>query len=279
MLAFIVAGALASAGDAHSLFLFDDQCVVLDASGKVSQQVDLKKAGFTRISDADVNPAGTRILVTAWSDEANNTVLFELDLATGGVERRGESIGFHAAPSYSRDGKWIQFAHHPTLGGPVGMHEARAYAQLYRQSADGKEAPTKLTTSDGCHMESTSSSGEKLYFAHANCRGGRRIEVLVAGKEQPVTEFESHMGEPSLSADGKVIVVTRVVGDGLEIIELDATSRKARQLWSGTRFQDQFRPRYLGKTRDVVFQNGREVFRLERGSGSSVTVTKLWSFR
>lgn len=275
MLQVLVIAALATASEPHSLFLFEDQCVVVDANGKIAREVDLKQAGLSRISDADVNPAGTRILITAWSDTANNTVLFELDVATGALERRGEAIGFHAAPSYSRDGK--QFAHHPTLGGPVGMHEARAYAQLYRQSADGKEPPMKLTTSDGCHMESTTSSGAELFFAHANCRGGRRIEVLTAGKEQAVTEFDSHLGEPALSADGK-LVATRVIGDTVEIVELDPKRpTKLVVLWKGTRFRDQFRPRYLGKHRNVVFQNGRDVFRLER-AGSSVTMTKLWSF-
>jgi hypothetical protein len=173
----------------------------------------------------------------------------------------------------------VQFAHHATLGGSVGMHEARAYAQLYRQRADGSEPPMQLTTSDGCHMESTSAAGEKLFFAHADCRGGRRLEMLVAGKEQRVTEFDSHLGEPALSSDGRTLVATRVVGDALEIVELSPSSpTKLTVLWKGTRFRDQFRPRYLGSRRDVVFQNGRDVFRLER-SGPSVTVTKLWSFQ
>jgi len=279
MLGMLVIVALGAGGEGpHSLYMFDDQCVVIDATGKPARQVDLKKLGLKSVTDADVSPDGQRILITAWSDEAKNTVLFEYDFRTEVVRRRGEAAGFHAAPSYSPDGKWLQFAHHPTLGGPVGMHEARAYAQLFRERADGSSAPAQLTTSDGCHMESTS-LGERVFFAHSNCRGGRRIEVLSDGKEKAITDFDSHLGEPALSSDGRRLVATRVVGDTLEIVEFDpAAPTKIVRLWNGTRFRDQFRPRYLGSSRDVVFQNGREVYRLERAA-SSVAVTMLWRFQ
>lgn len=281
MTAFILGLVLLSHPERHfHAFLFDGECVVLDKNGTAVAQLNLKTIPeLSTPSDVDVSPDGTRLAVTAWSAEVNNTLLFELTLATRAVRRIGEAKGFHAAPSYSRDGLWIQFAHHATLGGPVGMHELRQYAQLYRQRSDGSSAPEQLTTSEGCHMESASVRGDAIYFAHSNCKGGRRIELLTAGREAPITTFESHLGEPDLSLDGRWLVATRVTGDLLEIVELNLAHPETTQtLWSSTRSREQFRPHYSGSGRAVVFQNGAVVYELSQARPKPA-LKLIWSFQ
>jgi Tol biopolymer transport system component len=183
---------------------------------------------------------------------AQNVMLFRWDRFAKTAERIGDKQGFHGAPVFSADGTRIRFAHHPDKGGPPGFHKEGAFAQLYEQElATG--TLRKLTDTPGCHMESTGSDA-RLYFAHANCMGGRRIEVLSAGKALALTQFDDHHGEPRISKDGKRLIVTKVVGDVLTLLELDPSGKKKeRTLWSGMRVGDRFRPAFLEDGR-VIFQ-------------------------
>jgi len=277
-LAFPLAVALAlvaTPATEHYAFGAERDWVVLDSSGAIVRRLAVVHPALPEdVRDAAVSRDGKRLAVAAFSPAAENVMLYLWDLEAGSVVQVGEKQGFHAAPSFSADGKWLTFAHHATLGGPVGMHEAREYAQLYRQELEEGAPAEALTSNDGCHMESFSRSGAPVYLAHADCKGGRRIEVL--REDAGVTllsDFVDRHGEPSLSADGRWLVVSKVVGDSLEIVELNASEAGKREtLWKGTRKEFRIRPRYLGASRDVVFQNGLAIIRILRKSGNEAVV-------
>lgn len=271
MSALLVAAFLAAAPgprDESLAFGWGSDWVVVDSAGAIVRRFKAKHPDIPeQVRDLAMSRDGKLVVVAAFSEKAGNVVLYLWSLADGVVQQVGGSVGFHAAPQFSADGKWLTFAHHATLGGPAGMHETGAYAQLFRQAlVPSLGVPEALTSSDGCHMESSSISGSVIYFAHANCRGGRRIEALRDGQEKPITSFDDRLGEPSLSADGRWLLATKIHGDVLEIVELDlkAATPQPRSLWTGARLDERFRPQYLGSSRDVVFQKGLEVLVLRR---------------
>ncbi|MBL8957141.1 MAG: hypothetical protein JNK82_40585, partial [Myxococcaceae bacterium] len=64
-----------------------------------------------------------RYVFTAWSKEVENTLLYTCE--RGQAPRLlGEELGYHAQPSFSLDGAWVLFVHHPRKGGPPGTHDA-----------------------------------------------------------------------------------------------------------------------------------------------------------
>lgn len=272
-LAFALNFAVAAAAAEHHLFGSGKDWLIIDSSGAVVRRLELAHPQLPEgVQDATLSRDGKMVLIAASSPEAGNVMLYLWDLVGDVVTQVGERRGFHAAPSFSADGKWITFAHHATRGGPVGMHEARAYAQLYRQRLEGG-APEALTSSDGCHMESWSKAAEDIYFAHSNCHGGLRLERWTRGTATAITDFDGHLGQPSLSADGLVLVAAKARGDELEIVEVTLKEpSRPRSLWRGTRVGERFRPAFLGTTRDVVFQNGSSVLILRRTKSNGVGV-------
>ncbi len=182
--------------------------LILNDVGEVHRAISAFPAGIpSDVREVAVNAEGSRIAVTAMLPSAQNVMLFLWDVDSGAVSQIGDSVGFHAAPTFSKDGRHLIFAHHPKKGGPPGAHEAGSFAQLYQQDLQTLELKA-LTNSRGCHMSSAERNG-RIYFAHANCVGGRRLELLEAGKERPLTEFDEHHGEPSLSRNGEALLFTR----------------------------------------------------------------------
>lgn len=248
--------------------------LILNERGEVHRAFTGFPAGIpTQVREVAVSPDGTRLAVTAFSPVDQNVMLYLWQLEGGSVSRIGDAVGFHAAPSFSRDGKRIVFAHHPKKGGPPGAHEEGSYAQLYEQNLETLELKA-LTASSGCHMGSVDGRG-RLYFAHSNCLGGRRLEVLEAGVERPLTDFREHHGEPSLSADGATLVFTREREDDIELQTLSLKTPRAKptRLWMGPRRGTRFSPQFL-RDGTVMFQNGETVFALIRGVPSP-----RWDFR
>lgn len=248
--------------------------LVLNDRGEVHRAIAAFPAAIPpQVREVAVSPDGTRLAVTALSPSVQNVMLFLWSLDSDSVKQIGDTVGFHAAPVFSRDGRRIVFAHHPRKGGPPGAHEEGSFAQLYEQDLQTLELKA-LTASRGCHMGSVEGRG-RLYFAHANCLGGRRIEVLEAGSERPLTDFAEHHGEPSLSPDGATLVFTREQGDDIELgaLSLKKPGAKPARLWMGPRRGVRFSPQYLHDG-TLMFQNGETVFALVRG-----VPTPRWDFR
>ena len=240
--------------------------VILDGNGGLVRTIRDFPPGIPNdVRDLAITADGARVAVTAYLPSAQNVMLFLWDTKTGAAQQIGDAVGFHAAPSFSADGMKLVFAHHPKKGGPPGQHEGGSYAQLWEQHLLTLEMKA-LTSSSGCHMES-SRVGERIYFSHADCRGGRRIEVLQSGREQPLTQFEDHHGEPSLSLDARRLVFTHGEGDEIELQELSLTSARPLQpktIWHGARLGSRLRPQYIQDGR-VAFQNGENIYIATRG--------------
>lgn len=249
------------------VFAAEHTVVFVDDRGAIISRVDISKyAELKKTNDFALSPNGQLLAVTAWAEPAKNYLLYVLDVSAERLSIVGTGKGFHGAPAFSEDGLWLYFAHHPTLGGPVGMHEGRQYAQLSRVQLSPNAAPETLTSSNGCHMGSAPVRSGEVYFAHSDCMGGRRIEVLRDGVESAVTDFDSHLGEPNVVQSQ--LVASRTVGDTLAIVLVDLKLRKQRDLWSGVRIGSAFRPQLASDGKTVIFQNGRDIFRL---SGKSMT--------
>ena len=120
-------------------------------------------------------------------------------------------------------------------------------------------------------MES-SAFQDRLVYSHADCLGGRRIEMIRrSGEVTALTSYEAHHGEPSLAADGKRLVFTVDRGDDIEFAELRLGSAgKPVTLWRGPREGVRFRPQYLSDGR-VMFQNGTRVLLIDDGK------VEVWS--
>ena len=247
--------------------------LILNDRGDVHRVIAAFPPGIPpQVREVAVSPDGTRVAVTALLPSAQNVMLFLWSLDSDSVSQIGDAVGFHAAPTFSRDGRRIVFAHHPRKGGPPGAHEEGSFAQLYEQDLQTLELKA-LTASRGCHMSSAEGTG-RLYFAHANCVGGRRIEVLEGGTERALTDFGDHHDQPSLSPDGKTLVFTRERDDDIELqaLSLKKPGAKPKRLWIGPRKGVRFSPQYL-RDGTLLFQNGEAVFALVAG-----VATPRWDF-
>jgi hypothetical protein len=255
--------ALASAG--HVAFAHGNVCLIFNAKGAVDRRVVLERPEFGAVKDVAVSDDGTHLALTAWSSEVKNDLLFLWNLKTDVIEQIGEPKGFHAAPSFSKDGRTVVFAHHETLGGPPGAHGMRAYAQLYSQAIAPRAPAVRLTNSDGCHMSSVALPRKQLLFTHSNCSGGKRLELLANGIERAVTTFESQTGEGSVAADEETVVAAQVVGDTLRIVDFKLSKPSSiRVLWSGPRVASHHQPVFIEAERSVLFQVGNKTFVVNR---------------
>lgn len=226
--------------------------VLVSSAGEVAAVLEIPPSVPQDVREAEVSGDGELVVFAAFETAKENSSLFLWVRSTGEVRRIGAALGFHAAPSFSPDRHWLVFAHHPTKGGPPGTHMDGSFAQLYEQNLT-TDSLRALTDAPGCHMKSTV-RGDRIIYAHADCHGGRRLEVLADGTPRPLSLFSDLHGEPRLSRDGKRLVATRVAGDSLQILEIDLNERKpARVAFSGMRVGSEFRPAFLDNGR-IVFQ-------------------------
>ncbi len=261
----LVAGTASSIPAQHFIFGSGSRWVVLDDAGRIVRRIDALPTGMPdEAREAAVSLDGTKIVWAAADQNAQNVMLFLWDTVANTARRVGDQEGFHAAPAFAPSGKSITFAHHPRKGGPPGMHQEGSYAALYEQDLETWVLRAR-TDEPGCHMES-SSTPDAIYFAHADCLGGRRIEVLQDGKATPLTDFAEHHGEPRISVDGRTLVATRRTGDDVEILKFSVSKPNVKTtLWRGRGIGSSLRPALL-RSGDLVFQVGRNVLRLPSGA-------------
>lgn len=169
------------------------------------------------------------VVFTAWNGPVENWLLYACD-GSGQPRLLGEETGYHGQPSFSEDGTWVYFVHHPRKGGPPGLHEEGANAQLYRVRLDGSGLEA-LSDSPGCKL-APHIARNLVVYVHATCSGLRSIELLNLQKDNRITTIEnSNSHYPDLSADGRSLLVTRQVLDGVQLVSIDLQKMTSQVLW------------------------------------------------
>lgn len=260
----VLLGAPPSRPAASSFLIFGEgqRWVVLSDKGELVAKLEIPPGVPRDVREAEISDDGELVAFAAFEPAVENVSLFLWNRLTGEVRRIGGTRGFHAAPSFSPDRQRLVFAHHPNKGGPPGMHMEGSFAQLYEQDLTTDKVRA-LTEAPGCHMKSTV-RGDRVIYAHADCHGGRRLEILTNGVTRPLSVLSDLHGEPRLSRDGKRLVATRVAGDILQIVEVALAGKKpARVAFSGMRVGNDFRPAFLADGR-LIFQLAGAVNVIER---------------
>lgn len=211
--------------------------------------------------DLAVSPDEATLVFTAWSDAVENWLLYACD--DGSSPRLlGEAQGYHGNPAFSPDGAWVYFVHHPKKGGPLGMHDPGANAQLYRVRLDGSGLES-FTDSKGCKLapQATASS---VVFVHDTCTGVRSIELVSPGRRSGVVTLEhghnSHF--PDLSPDGHFVLITRKTLAATELLSLDVKTKAVRSLWGLPPGYAETYARWGNDATSIIYQRDGAVFRV-----------------
>lgn len=213
-----------------------------------------------RALDLAVGPDEHTLVFTAWSAPVENWLLYACD--AGNPRRLGEATGYHGQPSFSEDGATVFFVHHPKKGGPVGMHEEGANAQLYRVRLDGSGLEP-LTDSKGCKL-APQKVGQAVVYLHATCSGPRTVELISLEKGRRVATLEEALNThyPDLSSDGRSVLVTRKTLAGIQLVALDVQRKTARILWGLPEGYEGTRAGWGQSTASIIYQRDGAVWRL-----------------
>lgn len=184
----------------------------------------------TQASDATVDPTGRSLVYVAWSEAAQNLLLYLWRVGDAASKEISEHRGFHAAPTFSNDGRRVFFAHHPRKGGPPGQHDEGANAQVYRYELRTGRLDAQ-TREPGCHMQPHVGSGGQVAYAHTDCHAGRGVRVLRhRNVEVSLTGHESHHGWVMLSRDENTVYFVEEENGLQSVMSLQVTQPSSRRL-------------------------------------------------
>lgn len=221
-------------------------------------------------ADATVSPDGRVFVFTSWEPSAENFLLYKWSESKQTAELLSEPRGFHAAPTFTDDGKWVYFAHHPGKGGPPGEHEPGAFAQLYRVKLDGS-ALERLTDAPGCHMQPATADGPVVAIAHTDCAAGRSIE-LWRGKNQKPISINTGLGEhgwPTFALKPMRIAYVFETRVDSVVYEYDLARRSTKELFHFNHSADSARLAF-GSGASLLFQNQTGVYRYRGGTQTEI---------
>lgn len=218
--------------------------------------------GYTA-KDLAVGPDERAAVFTMWSAPVENWLLYACE--AGKARLLGERMGYHGNPSFSEDGSWVYFVHHPRKGGPIGMHEEGANAQLYRVHFDGSGVEA-LTDSKGCKL-APQKVGATVVYVHATCEGPRSIESLKLDGSRQVTTieegFDTHW--PDFSPDGRRLLLTRRTLAGVQLLAMDVQQKTTRVLWGLPEGYEETRAGWGTNTSTIIYQRDGSVWRILLG--------------
>ncbi len=258
--------AVSAGSAARAPLVFGDSSgwVVVSRDGRALER--MSKVCGSEARELAVSADLKTYVFTAWSQAIENTLLYACE--PGGMPRLlGESIGYHAQPSFSRDGQWVFFVHHPKKGGPPGMHDPGANAQLYRVRLDGSGLEA-MTNSRGCKAAPQDAGDGVVMMLHLSCHGPRSIELLRLNEKSVVATAEdgqlSHW--PDLTADGRHLLVTREGFETTQLLDVDLKTKQSRVLWTMPAGYENTRTAWGEGGKTVLFQREGAVWRVRLGS-------------
>lgn len=222
-----------------------------------------------------ISANGEHVVFTAHDEAARNPLLYRWDWRKGAAPVSiGDKQGFHADPAISPDGKWVYFSHHPRMGGPVGVHQPGANAQLYRVRLDGQEL-SALSNERGCHLSPAFRPDGELIYVHTLCSVTQKnLRLMKNGVVLPEILATEELNEPSFAPDGKHLVFVSREGPNAVLKEWTSLRRPARVLHRFLLMEDaKARAQYGINAKEIYFQDDNAVMRL---SGS--VATRLFAF-
>lgn len=165
-----------------------------------------------------VSPDGATWVFTSHDETAGQPLLYRASR----VERPaliGRPTGFHAQPSFTNDGRWVFFIHHPDRsGGAPGEHGPRAFGQVWRVRLDGSGL-AQVTHSEGCKLSPDASSSEQVAMTHADCERSSAIETTSGRQTElraPLSQFRVVL--PRLSPSGDAVAFLRLGHDEFSLV-------------------------------------------------------------
>ncbi|QSQ24500.1 PD40 domain-containing protein [Pyxidicoccus parkwayensis] len=252
-----------------------------NSEGWVALEVHSRKVERIRIpapyqaKTLTISTDGEHVVFTSHDEAARNDLLYRWDWRKGASPVRiGDEQGFHADPAISPDGKWVYFAHHPRMGGPPGMHQPEANAQLYRVRLDGQNL-TALSNEKGCHLSPSFRPDGELIYVHTLCSVTQKsLRLMKNGVVLPDILATEELNEPSFSPDGKRLVFVSRNGPHALLKEWNSMGRPARVVHQYLlREGSRGRAQYGRDAREILFQNEDSVMRL-----AGAAATRLFSF-
>lgn len=202
--------------------------VVTSRAGTVLKTI--QQIGGRAPQDLAVSPDGTVLVFTAIDPKADQPLLFK----SHGDEAPillGRPFGFHAQPTFTNDGVWIFFIHHPDRsGGPQGAHGVRAYGQVWKVKLDGSELQ-QVTTTDGCKLYPDARSSKLVVMTHADCKVSSVIERIRSGRTMVLDGQEfAHARLPRLSPDGSRVAFVGVGNRNFAILVSDEPGKRVQRI-------------------------------------------------
>jgi TolB protein len=208
----------------------------------------LPSAGRPALSPA-WDPRGARVAYTAFVRSGQPIVI--QDLATGAREVvPGTEYGLNITPEFSRDGRWLAFAHGNEAGTDVYVYDV-ARSCCRRRLTVGRFSdnlsPTWSPDASRLAFISNRPGSPQLYVMAADGTGQEVLGRFDFGATGPTSA-------PAWSPDGGAIAFHREVNGDPQIFVLDVTTRAVRQLTGSGRNED---PTWAPDGRHLAFVSDR----------------------
>ena len=248
--------------------------LVLSRSGTVVEK--LRRPGGMDAESLAVSPDGERYVFTARDSEHPQPLLYKLERTAAEATLLGGSTGFHAQPTFTNDGAWVYFIHHPSKdGGPPGMHGMREYGQVWKVRIDGTGLE-QVTKSKGCKLFPDGRDARAVTYTHTNCEGTSMLETLGAaglGVVSPMATARPHL--PRYSADGKAIAAARIEPDQVIIVTCEPP-KPCLPLATLPRDADPTQLAWAERDEALFLSLGSSLWRISRKDGAVTELHKLF---
>lgn len=204
---------------------------------------------------------------TAREEQVENTLLYAC--RAGELRLLGERVGYHANPAFSPDGVWVYFAHHPKKGGPPGLHEPGANAQLYRVRFDGSSLEA-LTSDRGCKQGPQVLASGSVLYVHATCHGPKSVEVMTLKdrRSRKLSDFASY-NSPDLSPRGESVLASEQTLATMNVVVLGLKGEPKKLLFEVAGGDVGLRASWTDKGDGVLYQHDGSVWLWRKGADAT----------
>lgn len=187
------------------------------------RQRSLGQADWRWIDSLAISPDGRHLYLAAVQGESGRSQIWKQPYPDGRPRRLTNDFNHYTGISITADGKAITATAFDT-DGRIEITDAR-----------GSGPASPIATERSPHIDSlvSSRSGHLVYRKHENSNSMLTVLDTPESEPRPITN-NSFTGEPSISADGRIIVYTQLTNDAVHIWATDPEGSTHRQLTEGT---------------------------------------------
>lgn len=248
--------------------------LILSRSGELLHKVTT--LGGLAPESLAVSPTNSKLYVfTAKREGQPQAAMYKYEEGAAEAHILGRGVGFHAQPSFTNDGQWVFFIHHPTKdGGPPGMHATREYGQLWRIRIDGSGLE-QMTKTKGCKLYPDARDSTHVVFTHADCGDQSGVEQFEDGRTRVVTDTSAARAHlPRRSPDGSEFALARLQGDNI-VLELCPKARVCTRLAVLPRSAEPTSLEWLGDGKALVVALGPSLLKVDVPTGTATELFNL----